>query len=139
MLSSVLGAEGRTELEISGPNQTQPEIEGRQFGGPIRVPFISYGIDSGNGGNAIPIQQAGNHLEAWTTITFSPAVEPKRQWIPQVAPAAEVSVRSEPVVPIKNNYKLAVTCGDDFMTVKMDFERPFHGIVYSKGPSDHFL
>ncbi|GAU90527.1 hypothetical protein RvY_02933 [Ramazzottius varieornatus] len=124
----LLRVEARTEVEMRDTNHTTPVIEGRQFGGPVGTPFISYGLGSGNG---IPIQQSGNHLNPWTAVTFPPTLDQPRPMAPQAE--TPVPVRQDSIVPTKNHYKLAVSCGNDFMTVKMDFERPFYGIVYSKG------
>ncbi|OQV24081.1 hypothetical protein BV898_02036 [Hypsibius exemplaris] len=111
-------------------NATVAAPQARQFEELGFASFPSYGF-----AHREPMS-SGNGQDPWASPLPDYLVKsmnsPRQQKAADGPPATSPNSDSRPV-PVKNNYKVAVSCGDDDMSVRMEFERPFHGLVYSKG------
>ncbi|XP_055348888.1 uncharacterized protein LOC129595800 [Paramacrobiotus metropolitanus] len=105
-----------SEVWGGNENTTKPTIQSRQFDG-----FNQFG-------------NSGTFMDPWASPL--PAYlrnAPVNPLSPSPAQMPGSVVTPKPAVPPKVNYKLSVMCGADEMKVNMEFEKPFSGIVYSKG------
>ena len=108
--------------------------ESRQFEDLGGSPFVGYG-----GASQRQPMSAGDGVDPWSSVL--PQYLVNSMTAPRQAKGLGGDVQLETTtgppegrfVPQKNNYTLEVKCSDNEMAVRLEFERPFNGLVYSKG------